>query len=91
VLGVILHASSGYNGGRHEEHCSLDFGSIGYGIGGVRRQRQAGDGSDLDDLGPDRPGSSRAGDDRSGSSRSGNAGSPGDAFDPRNAVEVIAS
>jgi hypothetical protein len=88
VLGVILHASSGYNGGRHEEHCSLDFGSIGYGIGGVRRQRQAGDGSDLDDLGPDRPGSSRAGDARSGSCSAGNAGRPGDPGSSGN--EVIA-
>jgi hypothetical protein len=39
VLGVILHASSGYNGGRHEEHCSFDFGSAGDGFGGVRRRR----------------------------------------------------
>jgi hypothetical protein len=84
VLGVILHAS--FYGGRHEEHCSLDFGCIGYGFGGVRRQRQAGDGSDLDDVGTGgHLGRSSRGPDRhvGSTGRSGDPGSSGN--------EVIAS
>jgi hypothetical protein len=85
VLGVILHASSGYNGGRHEEHCSLDFGSFGYGFGCVRR-RQAGGGPDLDD-------GRRNADRHVGGpgSTDGHVGSPGSSGDPGSPGDEVIS